>query len=180
MELKKILKRIEEKFSVNLIVVKIEVLKNWGDLKCKYVFDVDSIDLYLKKEEKVNIQILTKNKIKAGCQIEYEKGVYLTNLWVDTQRIEGLDEEYITEINDIFYNKILKIVLELEKVYDIKLSSIGVETLFEYNKKIENIIKESEYVNMWVIMNQDINNVKGFVLDNEKSKSKIFRKYNIH
>lgn len=175
-DINKILREIENNFKVKIGVNEIEIIDDWECSNAIYELELYNVCKHIEVGKIANIQLNAHNKFKMGCQIEKEKGVYLTNLWLDTEKLQYLDSNWIIAENEIFYNKLIDIILELSTIYEIIISSVGVESTLIYSQELEYVIRDSENINMWIIINKDLKDIKGFQMKKLTDKVNVFKK----
>ena len=172
----KILILMEKSFNVKIRVDEIEIIDDWQYSNVIYELEMDNVCKYIEVGKIANIQLNADNKFKMGCQIEKENGIYLTNLWIDTEKLQHLDSNWIIAENKIFYNKLIDIILELSNIYNIIIASVGVESTLEYSHELEDVIRESENISMWFIANKDLKTIEGFHIEKLTDKVNVFKK----
>ena len=172
----KILMLIEKNFNVKISVDEIEIIDDWEYSNAMYILEIDNIYKYMEKNKIANIQLNANNQFRMGFQIEKENSIYLTNLWIDTEKLQQLDSNWIMADNELFYNKLIDIILELSNIYEIIISAIGVETTLEYTQVLENTIGESENINMWFINDKSLKSIEGFEMKEVTDRFNIFKK----
>jgi len=172
----KILILMEKSFNVRIGVNEIEIIDDWEYSNVIYELEIDNVCKYIEEGKIANIQLNADNKFKMGCQIEKENGIYLTNLWMDTEKLQHLDSNWIIAENEIFYNKLIDIILGLSNIYEIMISSVGVESTLEYSQELEDVIRESENMNMWFVTNKDLKTIEGFHMEKLTDKVNVFKK----
>ncbi|HDK7166224.1 TPA: hypothetical protein PTV44_000027 [Clostridium botulinum] len=105
--------------------------------------------------------------------------VYVTNVWIDTINFGYLDCDIMNDENRFFYYKVINLVLDSVKKYDIAISSLGVETIFEYSNDICEVIDESENVIVWIIIENYPKIINNYYLkENVELNTGIFIKNN--
>lgn len=176
--IKEIFILMEKNFNVKISVNKIEIIDDWEYSKTVNELDIDNVYQYIEDGKIANIYLNANNKFKMGCQLEKENGDYLANLWIDTEKLQYLDTNRIMAENEQIYNKLIDIILALSKVYEIIISSVGVESILEYSQELKDVIKESENINMWFINNKDINYIKGYCMEKLTDEVNVFKKLN--
>lgn len=172
----KILILMEKSFNVKIGVNEIEIIDDWEYSNVIYELEIDNVCKYIEVGKIANIQLNANNKFKMGCQIEKENGIYLTNLWIDTEKLQHLDSNSIIAENEMFYNKLIDIISELSNIYEIIISSVGVESTLEYSQELEAVIRESENINMWFTTNKALKTIEGFHMEELTDKVKVFKK----
>lgn len=174
--LNKILILIEKSFNIKIGVNEIEIIDDWEYSNVIYELEIDNVCKYIEVGKIANIQLNANNKFKMGCQIEKVNGIYLTNLWIDTEKLQYLDSNSIITENEMFYNKLIDIISELSNIYEIIISSVGVESTLEYSQELEGVIRESENINMWFITNKVLKTLEGFHMEKLTYKVNVFKK----
>lgn len=172
----KILMLIEKNFNLKISVDEIEIIDDWEYSNAMYILKIDNIYKYIEENKIANIQLNANNQFRMGFQIEKENSIYLTNLWIDTEKLQQLDSNCIMANNELFYNKLIDIILELSNMYEIIISSIGVETTLEYTEVLENTIGESENINMWFINDKSLKSIEGFEMKEVTDRFNIFKR----
>ncbi|MGL5152955.1 MAG: hypothetical protein ACRC7N_20550 [Clostridium sp.] len=172
----KILILMEKSFNVKIGVNEIEIIDDWEYSNVIYELEIDNVCKYIEVGKIANIQLNANNKFKMGCQIEKENGIYLTNLWIDTEKLQHLDSNSIIAENEMFYNKLIDIISELSNIYEIIISSVGVESTLEYSQELEAVIRESENINMWFTTNKALKTIEGFHMEKLTDKVNVFKK----
>ena len=72
-------------------------------------------------------------------------------LFSDSEIQRGLDEDYVTPENQKIYQKIVDWLVENHQIFDIELCGIGVETDLQYQGDIAKCVRESKYMNEWIL-----------------------------
>lgn len=171
-----IIKLIEKTFYVKIGVNEVEIIDDWKYSNAIYEENITNVYKYIQLGKIVNIQLNIDSEVKMGCQIEREKDIYLTSLWIDTSTLQYLDSEIIIKENEVFYEKIKKFVLKLFNLYEFMIASIGIESTLEYDLQIENIIRKSKNVNIWFVNNRFDNSVEKLQKINLEDKLNILIK----
>ena len=172
----KILILMEKSFNVKIGVNEIELIDDWEYSNIIYELEIDNVCKYIEVGKIANIQLNANNKFKMGCQIEKENGIYLTNLWIDTEKLQHLDSNSIIAENEMFYNKLIDIISKLSNIYEIIISSVGVESTLEYSQELEDVIRKSENINMWFITNKALKTIEGFHMEKLTDKVNVLKK----
>ena len=170
---------LEKMFNTKIVINEIEIIDDWEYSNVTYESEIDNVSKYIENGKIANIQLKADNIYKMGCQIEKENGVYLTNLWIDTEKLQYLATNCIISKNEMFYNKLIDILSKLSDIYNIVISSIGIESTLEYSKELEYIIRESKNINIWFITNKDLKTIEGFHIEELTDKVNVFKKFDI-
>lgn len=149
--IEEIIKLLTNKFKLNIEINNIDIMDNWEYENLINVSEINKVQKYVEESKIANIEFMILDKCKAGCQLEKIESVYVTNVWIDTTNFGYLDCDIINDENKSFYEKVINLVLDSVKEYDIVISSLGVETIFEYSDDISEVIDESENVIVWII-----------------------------
>ncbi|WP_459477380.1 hypothetical protein [Clostridium saccharoperbutylacetonicum] len=179
MKIEEIIKLLTNKFKLNIRINNIDVMDNWEYENLINVSEINKVQKYVEEFKIANVEFTVVDKCKAGCQLEKIENVYVTNVWIDTTNFNYLDCDIINDENKSFYNRVINLVLDFTKDYDIVISSLGVETIFEYSDNIYDVINESENVIVWIITKYYQKYINNYYLrKNDKLNAGIFIKMN--
>jgi hypothetical protein len=165
--LEKIINLLTGKFELNVKINNIDIMDNWEYDNVINILEIDKAEKYIEESKIANIELRISDKWNAGCQIEKIGNIYVTNIWIDTAKINCLDCDIINEENNFFYEEVTNLVLDSVKEYDIVISSLGVETTFEYNEDIYEIINTSQNVIIWIITGNYPENINNYYLQEQ-------------
>ncbi|NFG40692.1 hypothetical protein FC789_05710 [Clostridium botulinum] len=177
--IEQIIKLLTNKFKLNIEINNIDIMDNWEYEHVMNIFEVNKVQKYIEESKIANIEFFVSNKCNAGCQIQKIDNVYETNIWIDTTNFGYLDCDIINDENKSFYDKVINLVLDSVKEYDIVISSLGVETIFEYSDDICEVIDESENIIVWIITGNSPKTINNYYLkENVELDTRIFIKTN--
>lgn len=160
-EVKELFNMLKGEFNLEIRINNVEVMDNWEYENIIKLSNKDNISEYIENKKIVNFELSIDNEYRAGCQIEKIDDVYLMCLWADTLHLEYLDSCVINKENEKIYELITKEVIKSIDRYKIIITSIGIETMFVYDKDVYKIINKSSSVQRWIVpnmYNQKINN----------------------
>lgn len=178
-KIEEIIKLLTNKLKLNIEINNIDIMDNWEYENLINVSEINKVQKYVEESKIANIEFMVLDKCKAGCQLEKIENVYITNVWIDTANFDYLDCDIINDENKSFYDRVIKLVLDLAKDYDIVISSLGVETIFEYSDDISEVIDESENVIVWIITENYPKHINNYhLIENVELDMGIFIKTN--
>ncbi|WP_252250327.1 hypothetical protein [Clostridium sp. ZBS13] len=164
-EVKELFDILNGKFNLEMKVNNAEVMDNWEYENIIKLSNQDNISEYIKNNKIVNFELSIYNKCSAGCQVEKIDDVYLMCLWIDTLHLEYLDSHMINEENEKIYESITNEVIKSIDKYKIIITSIGIETMFVYDKDVNKIINKSASVIKWIVPNMYEQNINKYYLE---------------
>lgn len=133
-------------------------IDDWTWSNEQYIEHLNKIATTLERNKIIIIQ-LEKSLIKdLGIYIERIDDFYLYTLWINTEGYPQLDCDIITPQNQNFYNKICEEILKIEDDDSnmLKVMGSGVETDFFYSRQVEEIVRKSKNMIIWLVSGNDI------------------------
>ena len=168
---------LEDEFKLIIEVQQIEIIDNWEFNNSKKILNIEEVENYILNNKIANIISVINGKYNSGIQIEKINKIYSFSFWIDTKYIQVLDSNNINNKNKLFYNLIRRKIVELKNLYEISIASIGTETIFEYDKNIEKMIRESVNINMFLFLDYDLlKNINNKILMNYTKEGFAFLK----
>lgn len=164
-KIKELFDILSKKYNLEMKVNNAEAMDNWEYENIIKLSNQDNILEYIENNKIVIFELSIYDKYRAGCQIEKIDDVYLMCLWIDTFNLEYLDSNMLNEENKRIYESITNEVIKWIDKYKIIITSIGIETMFVYNKDINKIINKSSSVTRWIIPNMYKQNINKYCLE---------------
>lgn len=124
---------------------------------------------------KIIIVKLVSPKFKdLGIYIEKMNDVYLYTLWINTEGYPELDSDTISVKNRIYYEKVYREILKINKSNQslIKIVGIGLETEFSYDENVIGIVQSSRNMSVWIV--EDYINLETELINYRKNMAKEF------
>lgn len=127
-------------------------IDNWKWENQQAILDFSEIEEKIEKNKIVVIDLKLSVFKSAGIYIEKMQNDYVYEMWIDTEGFPELDVDVITKANQKFYQrayKALETIVERQKI-PFKILGIGVETNFEYDEDVNEIVRKSGHMVSWV------------------------------
>lgn len=133
---------MEDIFEMHNVIQNIEVMDNWN---YENLFNLDSLE-ETKKYMDSKIITLTRSSLneQIGVSLERLLGCYCYHFWYNPK--QELSENDCKDIYDLYVNYILG-----KLKYDILMCGIGREISINFGMDIDEIIKDSHNVDIWII-----------------------------
>lgn len=164
-KIKELFDILKDKFNLKMRVNNVEAMDNWEYENIIKLSNKDNILEYIENHKIINIEFSIYDKHIAGCQIEKLDDVYLICLWINTLNLKYLDSDTINEKNNFIYELITNEVIKSIDKYRIIITSIGIETMFVYDKDINKIINKSTNVIRWIMPNTCKKDISKYYLE---------------
>lgn len=163
-------------------ITEIYAIDDWNYTNQIKIPSLEKVTSFLSNQKIILLYIYDNIYGNSGICIEPYRRAYLYNFWIDTKNLSQLDKDIVDEGNKKYYSKFYT---QIDELYDyfkghIKIASIGVESLVEYYPTLEDIIKNSSNVNVWITDDSSFNilGYKKTVLSN--SDLIIFERLNLN
>lgn len=133
----------------------ISSIDNWMWENEKQIEDLNYITEIIEQNKIIIIKLAFKLFKDLGIYIEKIDDEYIYTFWLDTEEYPELDCDLVNNKNEVYYQKIYQIIVDLEKQQKdlLKIVGIGIESDFHYSKDILNVIQNSYNIVSWVLNN---------------------------
>lgn len=160
-----------------VIVDGIEILDDWSYTNHQVInYCEETINLNeMISNGKIIIANLKVNGLRSGYYIlKVDNGIYEIGIWFDTDKMSSLDSDAITDENEFIYNKITNAVINNIDNKKLLLIGIGVETIIEYDRILQNIVDNSKNILIWILPRDKKINIQHFYKKEEKEFFNIY------
>ena len=122
----------------------------WDNLR---TIEIEDIWNELYNNRIIIMKFKSQNFFDVGCYLEKYEENNVCGFWINTKSYPELDENVINHDNEKYYQFIFQAIQRIKSIFSIqlKLVGIGVEMIFEYDKDIEKIIRNSHGAAAWLI-----------------------------
>jgi len=140
----------------NANILSINSIDNWMWDNEKEIGSLTQIENILNSYCIIIIQLKHPLFKDLGIYIEKIDATYFYTIWINTEGYPVLDCDNISSSNYKYYEKIVQIILKMNKnVHNFfEVIAIGLETEFYYSKNIIDIIKNSKNIIIWILNDQ--------------------------
>ena len=142
-------------------ISEINAIDNWT-FENQRVIENDNIKLINKliSEEKIILvygKLIQKHSF--GVMISYKETIREVNIWVSTQELLYLEDDYINEKNIEVYDSIINFITTYFNNMDFLICGIGVETIMSEDRIVEKLIADSYNVSCFILPKKyEVNN----------------------
>jgi len=133
----------------------ISSIDNWMWENEKQIENLNYITKIIEQNKIIIIKLTFKLFKDLGIYIEKIDDEYIYTFWLDTEGYPELDCDLVNNKNEVYYQKIYQIIVDLEKQQKdlLKIVGIGIESDFHYNKDVLDVIQNSYNIVSWVLNN---------------------------
>lgn len=130
-------------------------IDNWMWENEKQIENLNYITEIIEQNKIIIIKLTFKLFKDLGIYIEKIDDEYIYTFWLDTEEYPELDCDLVNNKNEVYYQKIYQIIVDLEKQQKdlLKIVGIGIESDFHYSKDILDVIQNSYNIVSWVLNN---------------------------
>jgi len=133
----------------------ISSIDNWMWENEKQIENLNYITKIIEQNKIIIIKLTFKLFKDLGIYIEKIDDEYIYTFWLDTEGYPELDCDLVNNKNEVYYQKIYQIIVDLEKQQKdlLKIVGIGIESDFHYNKDVLDVIQNSYNIVSWILNN---------------------------
>lgn len=136
-----------------VIVNDLEIVDDWlftNHQVLKYAENAINVNEIIFSN-KIILTNFTVNGLNCGYHIlKVDEDIYEICIWLNTEGLSFLDDDVVTDKSKFFYDRIVDELISNIDSQKLILIGIGVETMMEYDRKLENIVANSKNVLMWI------------------------------
>lgn len=138
---------------LNISIEKVSSIDNWMWENQQELHDLAFVEKALKNAKIVVINLKSPLLKDLGVYVEKIREEYVYNLWINIDGYPNLDTDNISSRNRHYFKKFYQTFDEEVKKQNIqfRILGIGLETNFQYEEKISDVVQKSENIISWIV-----------------------------
>lgn len=144
--------------NVNITIDEIIAIDDWSWSKFSNVMYEDMYGA-VSKGKVVCVKMHSDECENMGVFIQKIDNNYNYTIWLSMEKHPEMDTDEISERNYNYYIQVINHIKRtiIKKESEFIVIAVGVETVFKYNQRVEEVVKSSKNVVLWIINHNIVN-----------------------